>query len=61
MEEMEPEDQAVNLRRQKRDKSKGSLARSNSNTSASGSSKPDNIVQASSEVERARDIQQKTM
>jgi hypothetical protein len=61
-EHWEPEEQAVNLRRQKRDKSRGgsvkSVARSNSNTS--GSSKPDNIVQAGSEVERARDIQLKT-
>jgi hypothetical protein len=64
-EELEHEEQAVNLRRQKRDRSKrGSVkgvACSNSNTSASGSSKPDNIVQAGSEVERARDIQHKTV
>ncbi|XP_023701631.1 uncharacterized protein LOC111861362 isoform X7 [Cryptotermes secundus] len=63
-EDLEAEEQAVNLRRQKRDKSRGgsvrSVARSNSNTSASGSSKPDNIVQAGSEVDRARDIQHKT-
>jgi hypothetical protein len=61
---LEAEEQAVNLRRQKRDKSRGgsarSVARSNSNTSVSGSSKPDNIVQAGSEVDRARDIQRKT-
>jgi hypothetical protein len=59
-EDLEHEEQAVNLRRQKRDKSKGgsvkSVARSNS-----GSSKPDNIVQAGSEVDRARDIQHKTV
>lgn len=64
-EELDHEEQAVNLRRQKRDKSKrGSvkgLARSNSNTSASGSSKPDNILQAGSEVERGRDIQPRTV
>jgi hypothetical protein len=64
-EDLEPEEQAVNLRRQKRGKSKGgsarSVARSNSNTSASGSSKPDNIVQAGTEVDRARDIQRKTV
>jgi U3 small nucleolar ribonucleoprotein component len=63
-EDLEHEEQAVNLRRQKRDKSKGSsvkcAARSNSNTSVSGSSKPDNIAQCGSEVERTRDIQHKT-
>jgi hypothetical protein len=64
-EELEHEEQAVNLRRQKRDKSKrGSVkgvAHSNSSTSVSGSSKPDNIAQAGSEVERARDMQRRTM
>ena len=64
-EKLEHDKQAVNLRRQKRDKSKRgsikSLAHSNSNTSASGSSKPDNILQAGSEVERGRDIQHRTL
>ncbi|KAJ4451034.1 hypothetical protein ANN_02470 [Periplaneta americana] len=65
-EDYDLEEQAVNLRRQKKDKSRGGsmkgLARSNSNTSTSGgSSKPDNIVQATSEVERTRDIQNKTV
>ena len=64
-EELDHEEQAVNLRRQKRDKSKRGnvkgLACSNSNTSASGSSKPDNILQAGSEVERGRDIQHRTV
>jgi len=64
-EELEHEEQAVNLRRQKRDKSKrGSvkgLACSSSNSNASGSSKPDNILQAGSEVERGRDIQHRTV
>lgn len=63
--DLEHEEQAVNLRRQKRDKSKGSsvkcATRSNSNTSVSGSSKPDNIAQCGSEVERTKDIQQKTV
>jgi hypothetical protein len=62
-EDLEPEEQAVNLRRQKRDRSKGDsvngVAHSSSNTSTSG--KPDNIVQAGSEVDRARDIHLKTV
>jgi hypothetical protein len=61
---VEHEEQAVNLRRQKKDKIKGTsvrcATRSNSNTSVGGSSKPDNIAQSVSEVERTRDIQHKT-
>jgi hypothetical protein len=64
-EDLEHEEQAVNLRRQKRDKSKAAsvkcAAHGNNNTSVIGNTKPDNIAQCGSEVERIRDIQRKTM